>query len=85
MTASNYDRIATMKCTVCASESFSSEIDSETYTCTLCGRVYQRQELIAENSDNIASEVEEMKSEIVRDLKNSLRKALKGSKFITIK
>lgn len=85
----DYSRSIRMHCSTCGSTDFEFEDEAGPIRCTSCDRVFTREELIRENGEVIEAEVDEMKSEIVRDMeryaRDSLRKALRGSKFIKIK
>jgi uncharacterized Zn finger protein len=91
MDAEKYNRNISMNCPTCGSTQFSgAEDDSgELVTCASCGRVLTRDELLRENSENIAVNVEEVKAQVLKDiskqLQDSLKKAFKGSKNIRIK
>ncbi|MBS3949173.1 MAG: hypothetical protein KGZ53_00680 [Peptococcaceae bacterium] len=90
MDADKYSRTIQMHCPTCGSTQFSAAEDEfELVTCSSCGRALTRDELVRENSENIAENVKEMKAQIVKDiskqLQDSLKKAFKGSKNIRIK
>lgn len=91
MDADKYNRTIQMQCPTCGSTQFSGAEDesSELVTCASCGRTLTRDELLRENSENIAENVEEVKPQVVKDiskqLQDSLNKAFKGSKNIRIK
>ena len=57
--------------------------------CASCGRELTRDELIAENSENISAHTKEIGKEVTKDIademRKSLKKAFRGSKNIRIK
>ncbi|EJG0271464.1 hypothetical protein DC877_RS06125 [Vibrio parahaemolyticus] len=58
-------------------------------TCASCGREFNKDELIQENSENIDEHLSEIKEEVLKDVQDELRKTLKkafsGSKNIRIR
>ena len=91
MDAEKYNRAIEMHCPTCGSTQFGGAEDesSELVTCASCGRTLTHDELLRENSENIAENVEEVKAQvekgITKQLQDSLKKAFKGSKNIRIK
>ena len=92
MNEEKYNRSLTMICPTCGCDQFAYKGEAElveSMTCTSCGRVFTREELIEENGENISVHVQEMGQEIVKDfakeMKASLKKALRGSKTIRFK
>lgn len=86
MDADKYRRSVSLSCPTCGSTEFDIPDDgTQPVTCSRCERTIMRDELVRENSENISAHVEEVKSEIVRDLKDSLRKAFRGNKNFRIK
>lgn len=91
MDADKYNRTIQMLCPTCGSTQFSdSEKESSNLVkCASCDRTLTRDELLRENSKNIAEHVEEVKAQVAKDiskqLQDSLQKAFKGSKSIRIK
>ena len=91
MDADNYTRSIPLNCPTCGSTQFcgANEEASALVTCASCGRTLTSDELLRENSENIAEHVEEVKVQVVKDvskqLQDSLKKAFKGSKNIRIK
>lgn len=76
-----------MICSTCGNKDFEfdAEVQDGPIRCTACDRTFTREELIRENGALIEGHVDEVKSEIVDDLKASFRKALGGSKYIKFK
>lgn len=93
MDANKYNKSVSLLCSTCGCADFSYDKDSDTstnpITCTSCGRVFTKDELIRENSESIDLHTNEMKSQIKKDLSERLRKSMKkafsGSKNIRIK
>lgn len=91
MDADKYNRTISLLCPTCGNKHF-AQGDSgagEIVTCDSCGREMPREELIRENSENIAEHVSEIKKEVVKDvqkeLKDMLSKAFKGNKSFRIR
>ena len=89
MDASKYSRSVTMLCPTCGNTNFERDGDNSPLRCVSCDRVFEREELIRENGEVIEAELDDMKSEVLRDaakeLRDTLRKAFKGSKHIKFK
>lgn len=91
MGADKYNRTIQMHCPTCGSTQFSGAEDesSKLFICSSCDRSLTRDELLRENSENIAENIEAVKAQVVKDitkqLQDSLKKAFKGSKTIRIK
>lgn len=65
-------RNVTMKCEVCGNENFEYDDekfdsigDAEIIKCTLCNKVYSKEEIIEANSANIESVAEEIAEELL--------------------
>jgi uncharacterized Zn finger protein (UPF0148 family) len=91
MDTNRYTRTISLNCPTCNCTQFSSSEDgtSEVITCSSCGRVLTRDELLRENSENISAHTDEVKSQVIKDvskqLHDVLRDAFKGNKNIRIK
>jgi hypothetical protein len=89
MDASKYSRSVTMLCPTCGNTDFEREGDNSPLRCVGCDRVFEREELIRENGEVIEAELDEMKTEVLRDakreLRDTLRKAFKGSEQFKFK
>ena len=90
MDTEKYDRPVTLTCPTCGCTEFGSTgPEPELFTCQSCGRILTRDELIAENSENIDEHLKEVGKEVMedmgRELKNKLASAFKGSKFFKVK
>lgn len=89
MDAEKYNRSIRLLCSTCAGSDFEFEDAAGPLRCTSCDRVFMREELIAENGEIIEAEVAEAKAEILSDvtkeLRDSLRKAFGGSKYIRVR
>jgi len=53
--------------------------------CIGCDRIYTREALIAENGEVIQVSLDEMKSEIVEDVRKHFRDAFRGSKHFKVR
>jgi len=88
-----YSRKVNLLCPTCGCSHFlyRQGVDDaiEIAKCVSCGREITKDELIKENSENINEHFKEIGDQIVKDtakeLKESLKKAFKGSKNIRIK
>jgi uncharacterized Zn finger protein (UPF0148 family) len=85
-----YNRLIVMHCSTCGGTDFEYDPEDDgPIRCTSCDRVFTRDELIQENGETIDANVDEVKKEVVADLekhmRDTLRKAFSGSKFIKIK
>lgn len=78
--ASKYDRAVTLMCPTCGDTQFEHDEHDENVavTCVSCGLKITRTDLIEANSENISGQVEQIKSEVVADMKAQLQKSLKG-------
>ncbi len=89
MDADKYCRSIKLLCSTCGNSDFDFDDETRPLRCTSCDRVFSREELINENGSLIESEVNEVKAQVIGDVKkelsDSLRKAFSGSKFITFK
>jgi len=91
MDAEKYSRSVTLQCPTCGGTDFKhdNEDDSGPVTCTSCNRITSREELMNENGANIEASLDEMKKEVVKDMRAEfstvLKKAVGNSKFIKIK
>lgn len=89
MDAERYHRSVSLMCSTCGHKDFEFEDDDGPIRCSGCDRVFTREELIAENGEVIEAEVDELKADVVKDLKkefsDSLRKAFRGSRHIKIR
>jgi len=93
MNSEKYNRSIRLLCPTCGCSDFSyDEGADETLqimTCASCGREFNKDELIQENSENIDEHLSEIKKEVAKDIADelckSLKKAFSGSKNIRIK
>lgn len=78
--ASKYDRAVTLICPTCGDTQFESDEHDENaaVTCVSCGLQITHTDLIEANGENISGQVEQIKSEVVADIKAQLQKSLKG-------
>ena len=89
MDADKYNRSVTLLCPTCGGSQFSpispDNGESELQKCAACGREITRDDLIRENSENIAEHVNELKKEVTKDVaaefKKQLASVFKGRKL----
>lgn len=88
----SYDRSIQLRCVVCGSaDDFEYNEDKTYIKCKKCNREYLGgyDELVELNQAHIQEEFDGMKAEVEQDaakyLRDSLKKALKGNKFVNIK
>ena len=82
MDSKKYDRSVSLICPTCGKSSFEHD-DTNTESpikCTSCGREFSRAELIAENGENISINVDEIKSEVLKDFKKEISDIFKSFK-----
>jgi transcription initiation factor TFIIIB Brf1 subunit/transcription initiation factor TFIIB len=84
-----YNRSIALLCPTCGHKDFERDDEHGPIRCTSCDRVFTREELIRENGPVIEAEVEEVKAEVVADLRkhlhDSLATAFKGKKGVRFK
>ncbi len=90
MDASKYARSIPLMCPTCGHKEFAYDESGEgPVRCTGCDREFTRAELIPDNGEVISGEVEALKPEILKDLRNeiqdTLKNAFQGSKNIRFK
>jgi uncharacterized Zn finger protein (UPF0148 family) len=93
MNNEKYNRNINLLCPTCGSSSFSYDEGADetiqTMTCASCEREFNKDELMLENSENVDEHISEIKSEMVNDVADELRKTLKkafsGNKNIRLK
>ena len=76
MRNNKYDRSISMQCPTCGGTDFESDEGSE-IRCIQCDRTMTKDELREANSERIQAEVEEVKAEIVKDIKRDFSKMFK--------
>ncbi|WP_423209418.1 ECs_2282 family putative zinc-binding protein [Proteus mirabilis] len=93
MNPEKYNRSISLLCPTCGCSDFSYEDGGDetiqVMTCASCGREFNKDELIQENSENIDEHLSEIKEEVLKDVQDELHKSLKkafsGSKNIRIR
>lgn len=80
-------RSITLHCQTCAGADFEHDPENldAPITCVGCGRVYSREELIALNGEVIDAGVDEIKAEIIGDVRQQLKDAFRGSKYFKVR
>lgn len=87
-----HDRNVRMLCPTCGGTEFSYEQDitvsMAAAKCLICGRELTKDDLLRENSENVSLHVEDLKKDVlpdaVKQVKEALQKAFKGSKNFRI-
>lgn len=87
----NLDRKVTLLCPLCGNDQFESmdeefedllhASDDVRVSCSDCGSVYTKQELIESNAAIIDNAVDELAEGAVKELEKELKKAMKKWKF----
>ncbi|MBA4173719.1 MAG: hypothetical protein C0465_25340 [Ralstonia sp.] len=92
MDAEKYSRSITLLCPTCGSTDLTdqgADDGAQIAVCSSCGLEINKDDLISENSENIAAHVKEIGQEISRDfaaeIRKSLREAWGGSKYFKVK
>lgn len=90
MDAEKYSRSIALMCPTCGHKDFERDgKDDAPLRCVGCDRRFTREELIQENGEVIAAEVDEVKAEVLKDvtqeMRNMFKKAFSGSKHIRFK
>ncbi|WP_214083866.1 hypothetical protein [Methanoculleus sp.] len=93
MNQDKYSRQVELVCPTCGGNRFETEDDTEETTaiikCTSCDREFTKDELIRGNSENINKHILEIggqaTGDVAEELKESLKEAFRGNKYITIK
>lgn len=88
----SYDRSIQLRCVVCGSaDDFEYNEDKTYIKCKKCNKEYPGgyDELVELNQAHIQEELDDMKAEVEQDaakyLRDSLKKAFKGNKFVKFK
>jgi len=83
----NYDRSIELLCPVCGGKTFSfdNEIEDGDVTCVECKNVFTREEINAANKENIEVNLNEIKKEVLGDIKKDLQSHFKNNKYFRIK
>jgi len=87
----SYDSNIQLKCIACGDTDFEFNDDHSWVKCQRCGKEYTggKDELIELNQSNIGDGLENLKSEVLKDLKlhlsESLKNSLKGNNYIKFK
>ena len=77
----DYSRLVSMQCSTCGSTQFEFGEDGGPIRCTVCDRVYSsKDELIAENGGRLDSHIEELRDDVLKDVRKDLSKMFKKFK-----
>jgi uncharacterized Zn finger protein (UPF0148 family) len=75
---SDYSRSLTLVCSVCGNSSFDFDTADGSILCATCERIYpSKDDLIAENGTRVDHGMDEMKNEVVKDIKKTFSKLFK--------
>lgn len=92
MDAEKYSRAITLLCPTCGSTDLTAQgadDGAQIAVCSSCGLEVSRDDLIRENSENIAAHVSEIGQQLSRDfaaeMKKSLKKVFSGRKNFKVK
>lgn len=89
MDAEKYNRSITLLCPTCGSTDLNTksgaDVSEQIATCSGCGLEISKDDLISENSENIAAHVKEIGQEVTRDFAAEMKKTLSGSKYFKVK
>ena len=92
MDAEKYSRSVSLHCPTCGGDQFEYERDDESVRsvkCATCEREFTKDQLIEDKSENISEHVKEIGNEVKKDfakeMRDSLKKAFRGSKNIKVK
>ena len=77
---SDYSRTVSMQCSTCGGTDFEIEGESSPVRCAPCDRIFIREELVRENGARIESEVEDVKAQLVADIRKDFSKIFKKFK-----
>lgn len=77
----DYNREIAMICNVCGNDQFETLEEEKSsivrHKCSCCGKVFTKDELIAENNELIEANVDEMAEEVIKDFEKKLKKMFK--------
>ena len=76
----DYSRSVSMQCSTCGGADFEFEDESSPVRCVGCDRIFMREELVRENGARIESEVEDVKAQLVADIRKDFSKIFKKFK-----
>lgn len=81
MDEDKYNRTIRLLCPTCGSDQFSQQEASggavQMVICATCGREMTKDDLIQENNENITAHVDEVKQEIVDDIRKQFARMFK--------
>ncbi|MDD2468945.1 MAG: hypothetical protein PHI97_33665 [Desulfobulbus sp.] len=92
MDSEKYDRSVTLLCPTCGNsqlETQDGDQEKEIIRCPSCDRTMTKEELIRENGETIDASIDDIKKEVLLDVRNQisnmLKDSFKGSKNIKVK
>jgi len=83
----SYNRSVQLQCITCGDADFEFNEDKTWIKCKRCGREYigGYDELVELNQNRISQTIDDFKNEIAKDIKDDIRNALKGNKYLKLK
>jgi len=77
-----YSRKIELVCPVCGGKLFQYDVedDNEPLKCILCNTEFNKQEIQDRNMENIDANMDELKKEIIDDVRDEFRSIIKGIK-----
>lgn len=87
MTTPDLNRSVEIICQTCAGTQFSHDPENldVPMMCVGCGRVYTREELLAENGERLELEMDDIKKEMLDYARTRFRDAFRGNKYFKVK
>lgn len=85
--ADKYTRSVTLICPTCGGTQFEFEsppTDETLVKCNTCKREFTKSELIELNSESISEGVKEMGQDVLKDIRDEMKRAFSGSKTFKI-
>lgn len=73
----SYDRSISMQCPTCGGECFEHQEDQPIVRCVRCDQVMTKEELREANGARIEAEVDEVKAEVLKDVRADFAKTFK--------
>jgi hypothetical protein len=84
-----YNRNINLLCPTCGGNHFESESGTaetvEILSCARCKRKMTKDDLIEANSENVSEHINEIRRELVEDVREQLKRAFSNNKFFKIR
>jgi formylmethanofuran dehydrogenase subunit E len=87
MNLEKHNRSVELRCSTCGGDQFRRDdaLENGPIECGSCGRTFSREELIRENGEIIEKATDEMKADIIAEVRGDFRKMFRNSKFIKVR